>query len=234
MTAPTSPVNPPQLSQNEIKKAQNRKSAKRFREAQKQRWKNMADDLLIHKRTISELRSQLAAKDACVARANALLDGREPLKGDERRSAMSIHDLVDADAPAASPATSPVTPPAQHGHVEAEASLYAQILLNTAPKSSPEAPAQPYVSQLGLLTLSYVVVSHTARVVSIRRGTPRQIGSFATDGLSPIDAAEVRKAFMGGKPVAVPYSRHNVRVHAVMHPVEASDRVVVAEFSPLN
>lgn len=221
----------PQLSQNEIKKAQNRKSAKRFREAQKLRWKNMADDLLVQKRTISELRAQIAGQEACVARANAVIEGAASLPvGDARRSAMSINDLVDADLPV----TSPLTPPPNHAHVEAEAALYAQILSNTAQRAAQEAATQPYVSEIGLLTLSYVVISHSTKVVSIRRGSRSSFGTFAIDGLSNADAAEFRSALTCGNPVAVAYSRHGVRVNAVMHPVENSDRVVVAEFSPFH
>lgn len=139
-----SPPAPPALSQTEIKKAQNRKSAKRFREAQKQRWKNMADDLMSHKRTIDELRAQLAAQATTVAHANSALRAAQHIQqqsqqsqlsydhlgttgssADAKRSSVSIHDLVDADAKAHELSSA-------HTHAEAEAALYAQILSSKA------------------------------------------------------------------------------------------------------
>lgn len=190
----------------------------------------MADDLLLHKKTISELRAKLAAQEACVRRANAIVEGASAPKTDPKRSAMSINDLVDSEMPV----TSPLTPPPMQAHVESEAALYAQILSNTAQKAMSDAPAQPYVSEIGLLQLCYVVASTTSRVVSIRRGSPTSFGTFAVDGLSVVDANEFRNALTCGKPVAVAFSRHGVRINAVMNPVEGSGRVVVAEFSPLH
>lgn len=248
-TAPPSPANPvggtsagstPQLSQTEIKKAQNRKSAKRFREAQKQRWKNMADELLLHKKTISDLRARLATQDAAVRKANSIFEGAAGMQGSksDKRSAMSIHDLVDGGMPMTSPMTPPGMSAAMMADVETEATLYAQILSNTSQKGAKvpggSSVQEPYARDLGVLQLSYVVVKASSRVVGIRRGNATTFGTFAVDGLGNEDATEFRKALTCGKPVAVGFARHGVRINAVMHPVENSDRVVVAEFSPLQ
>lgn len=61
------------LSQNEIKKAQNRKSAKRFREAQKRRWQALQDELARHRRLVDELRAALAAAPARRVSIDALV-----------------------------------------------------------------------------------------------------------------------------------------------------------------
>ena len=222
-TTPSSPVTTG-MTPNEIKKAQNRKSAKRFREAQKQRWKNMADDLMNHKRTIDELRAQLAAQAASVQEAKDAL--RQHNK--DKRSAMSIDDLVEPSADSLSTSTASNT----QGHAEAEAALYAQVLSNTSQKPDDASQRQPYVSDLGLLTVCVVVVSHSAKVVSVRRGNPTSFGTLMTDGLAHADANEFRTALSCKKPVAVVYSRRGMRVNAVMNPIPNSDRVVVAEFAP--
>lgn len=221
-TTPSSPVTAQHMTPTEIKKAQNRKSAKRFREAQKQRWKNMADDLMIHKRTIDDLRAQLAAQAQSVAQANEAL--RQHAMKDKRNS-IGINDLVEPSAESGS------TPLQLDG--EAEAALYAQILSNTAQKEG-GANKQPYVCELGLLTVCVVVDSKTSRVVTVRRGNANSFGTFGVEGLPPADEAEFRTALTCGKPVAVAYSRRGVRVNAVVNPVEKTDRVVVAEFSPFQ
>lgn len=238
-TLPSSPVNGG-LTQNEIKKAQNRKSAKRFREAQKQRWKNMADDLMSHKRTIDELRAQLAAQANTVAHANNALRAAS-LRGaggvDNKRSAMSIHDLVDADALVGSsgPSTSasPSCSASPTSYVDAEAALYAQILSNrsTASKGDGEC-REPYVKDLGVLTRCLVVEQSSARIVSMRRGS-ETIGNYVSDGLVQEEMHEFQNALTCGKPVAITFHRDGSLVNAVMNPVDGTDRVVVAEFAPL-
>lgn len=231
-TTPSSPV-ACGMSQNEIKKAQNRKSAKRFREAQKQRWKNMADDLMSHKRTIDELRSQLQAQASTVAHANNAIRAAQCMRSNgtenKRSAALSINDLVSSDG--AGEGTS-------HTHAEAEAALYAQILSNRSNGKRDGGGhghghgGEPYVKELGLLTRCIVVESGSGRIVSVRRGSPNGVDTLSTDGISGNDGTEYRNALMCGKPVAVAYCRRGTKVNAVMNPVEGSDRVVVAEFCP--
>lgn len=232
-TTPSSPVTCG-MSQNEIKKAQNRKSAKRFREAQKQRWKNMADDLMAHKRTIDELRAQLASQSNTVAQATTLRGNHALGSGpDGKRSSMSINELVDTDSLAAAgdSASNIISPPP--AYADAEAALYAQILSNKANSKSLEGHGDPYAKELGILVNCLVVENTTARIVSARRGPPSVVGAYGTDGLGVDEANEYCNALLCGKPVAIVFHRDGSQVNAVMNPVEGSDRVVVAEFSPL-
>lgn len=157
-TTPSSPVAAPcVMTQTEIKKAQNRKSAKRFREAQKQRWKNMADDLMAHKRTIDELRAQLSAQANNALRAAHQQQQQEQMQSkqqahgahqvnahphmaviDGKRSSVSINDLVDIDM--AGSINQRGAAGGAYGecqtHAEAEAALYAHILSSSSNKLS--------------------------------------------------------------------------------------------------
>ena len=233
-TAPVSPQTTAQMSQNEIKKAQNRKSAKRFREAQKQRWKNMADDLMMQKRTIEELRQQLAAQSLQLQHANEQLR----LQSD-KRSSMSINDLVEqpnnnSDAVLPPISTHPHLPAVSSNtasHSDAEAALYAQILSNFSHNTGETGKRQPYALELGSLSVCAVVTAADARVVSVQRGSTA-FGSFIIDGLTAEGQSEFRRALVAGKPVALNYARRGEIVNAVMNPVQNSDRVLVAEFKP--
>lgn len=193
----------------------------------------MADELLLHKKTIAELRASLAARDACDRRMNSVMEGTAKNQTDLKRG-MAIGDLVDTDTNTL-PLTSPLTPPVPNMqmYIEAEASLYAQLLSNCTTKIGANPSRVPYVNEIGLLQLSYVVVGGTTRVVSIRRGSASALGTFAVDGLNTSEAQEFRTALTCGKPVQVSFVRHGRRVNAVMNPVESSDRVVVAEFAPI-
>lgn len=232
-TTPSSPV-ACGMSQNEIKKAQNRKSAKRFREAQKQRWKNMADDLMAHKRTIDELKAQIASQATTVAQANNALRATQSLGSgpDGKRSSMSINELVDGDnLAAASEATISSIAPSP-AYAEAEAALYAQILSTKTDSKDMEERDEPYAKELGFLIHCSVVEKATARIVSARRGRLSVVGSVGTDGLEANGVNEYRNALVCGRPVAIGYRRDGRQVNAVINPVEASDCVVVAEFLP--
>ncbi len=101
---PLTPTPPPTLTQNEIKKAQNRKSAKRFREAQKRRWQLLNTELEQQKRLVEELRAALAAGE-----------------GKERVSITSLTAGAAQGGAHADPLA------------DAEAALYAQLLCSAAP-----------------------------------------------------------------------------------------------------
>lgn len=202
-----------QLSQNEIKKAQNRKSAKRFREAQKKRWQSLQDEVLAQQRLIEELRAEIKERDAHPA----------------KRSAMSINALVEG----ASAGATGSPPTAAMERADAEADLYAQLLSSAAPSEGHSRPSRPYVAELGTLDRC-LVVSSEGRVLGTRRGSAAQIGSSVVQGVSEADAVAVRNALMCGSAVAVGYVRHGARFNAVVKPIPNSKDLLLAEFVPFS
>lgn len=191
----------------------------------------MADDLMAHKRTIDELRAQLAAQASSLAPStNHYRSASFRAPADAKRSSMSINDLVDDTLNGG-----------VNAYSEAEASLYAQILSNRASNSNTTQAygmnhesgfSEPYVKELGLLTRCIVVEKACSRIVSVRRGAPSGVGTLATDGLSDEEAVKFRNALVCGKPVAMRYCRNGSSSSCVMDPIEGSDRVIVAEFVP--
>ncbi|PXF40510.1 hypothetical protein BWQ96_09791 [Gracilariopsis chorda] len=258
-TTPSSPVTSAQMTQNEIKKAQNRKSAKRFREAQKQRWKNMADDLLNQKRIIDDLRAQLAAQASTMAHvsgaaaAPAVCHGaahhthaasRAPggggggARGGDRR-AVSINELVNsADASdggcASCAAAAAAAANSSHRQCEAEAAMYAQILSNVSQKGGEAHTKMPYAADLGVLMACYVVTGADARITAVRRGSAATYSTFATDGLCSADQRMLRNALRSNGVICVRFQRGGAPVNAVINPIAQSHTFIVAEFAPFQ
>lgn len=206
---PSAPCHVPALPvvQNEIKKAQNRKSAKRFREAQKRRWANLQEELLASRELVASLRSELAAHEAGkrdgrdAMSINTLLDGPVPLKVSGRYRERC--DLADV-----------------------EASLYAQLLQSRAPVTGTQ---RPYVSELGVLICTLIVSPDDGGIRAVRKGLP---ASPVDNVLSGVAGEELRAALRCGEPIAVGYIRGGVRYNAVVKPLPGGPNVLFAEFKP--
>lgn len=199
------------LTQNEIKKAQNRKSAKRFREAQKRRWQLLNSELERQKRLVEELRAALAAGE-----------------GKERVSITSLTGTVGGSNTNGNGGNDGINMTSADRVVEAEAALYAQLLCSAAPVGG-----RPYVAELGQLHRC-VLAGRDGVVRSTRRGAPLPTGSHLVHDVSALDAASVRNALACADAVAIGYVRSGTRYNAVVKPVPGSNDVLLAEFMPFR
>lgn len=198
------------VSQNEIKKAQNRKSAKRFREAQKRRWQSLQEQLKQQMRTIDDLRSALNSRGAKRSMSiNALIGNAEP--DNECDGAKREEDAL----------------------TEAEAALYAQLLSSTAPVPESSGCSRPYVAELGTFERC-MCISEKGIVLNCRRGAPLEVGQSILQGVPEADAVAVRRALMCGNAVAVGYVRDEQRFNAVIKPVVECTNLLIAEFIPFG
>lgn len=211
------------LSQNEIKKAQNRKSAKRFREAQKRRWQQLNEELERHKVLVSDLKAALTSASSNlqvhthvhgVGIGNGI--GNTGGGGGPNGDRMSIGALTAPNDSAAL--------------ADAEASLYAQLLCSAAPATAGP-PTRPYVGELGQLHRC-VVASRDGRVRATMRGAPLPPDAHLIRDVSSLDTESVRNALACFEVMAVGYVRGGTRFNAVVKPVPNSDDVLLAEFVP--
>lgn len=186
---------------------------------------------MAHKRTIDDLRAQLAAQNATIAQANNALRAAQLTQGpDAKRSSMSINDLVEDNANGGG---------YNIAYADAEAGMYAQILSSRGHIGSSEFEsgngreyAEPYARELGLLTRCFVVERKSGRIVCLKRGSAHGVGQVATEGLSEEDICRFGNGLECGSAVVLRYCRSGAELNCVMNPVEGSDRVVIAEFTP--
>lgn len=200
------------VAQNEIKKAQNRKSAKRFREAQKRRWASLQEELASSRSLVAALRTELAAHNCKIT----LAEKRKKV------DAMSINALVDG-LPQQSP------PCSSTKIADAESALYAHLLQSVSLSSG---SCQPYVAELGVLERTLVVAAHNGAICDVRKGitTSRENNIFRD--VADADLPELRGALLSRQPIAVGYVRSGIRYNAVIRPVLGESTVVLAEFLP--
>lgn len=238
----------------ENKRAQNRRSAKRFRDAQKQRWKALQDENIAQRAEIERLTSILqAAGISSYTQTSAVTNGASSFRPSARsilppqspsnkhgseaqpckmsgvassRSYMSIAALVDE--PDKKDNYAPQDEKNENGFdrslVESQNAAEAQLYYQVLAAASPLHRDSPYAAELGILLRCF-----NARTGKVLRG---ETLSAMYDGMSSSHVELLRRAVRSETPVALAYHRHGKMLNAVVGPSSDGSLAVVAEFRP--